>query len=229
MRVLVLTGAGISAESGLPTFRGEDGLWEGHRVESVATPEAFASDPKLVYKFYNMRRLALKDVRPNAAHRALYKLEQALGEDFLLVTQNVDNLHDRCGHRRIRHMHGRLDEARNEAGDVIPWSRDLGPKDRCPTTGSRLRPNIVWFGEVPFHLDGVADFLQRCTVFCAIGTSGLVYPAANFAQVAWQQRTHTVEINLERTGGTFADTRRGRATKLVPQWVAELIERARWE
>lgn len=223
MRVMVLTGAGISAESGLSTFRGAGGLWEGHRVEEVATPEAFERDPDLVYTFYNMRRRSLQDVAPNAAHEALYRLEQALGKDFLLVTQNVDDLHDRCGHERILHMHGRLDLARNQLDEVMEWPGDMDAASRCPSTATRVRPHIVWFGEVPLHMDEIQVFLPVCDVFCAIGTSGVVYPAAGFVEAAAYHRAHTVEINLEATGGRFAEVRTGPATEVVPRWVDELL------
>lgn len=223
MRVVVLTGAGISAESGLPTFRGAGGLWEGHRAEEVATPQAFARDPDLVYRFYNFRRRALASVAPNAAHRALYRLEEALHDDFLLVTQNVDDLHDRCGHRRLLHMHGRLDQARNEQGEALPWPGDMDAASRCPRTGSRLRPNVVWFGEMPLHLDEIARRVESCDLFCAIGTSGVVYPAAGLARAAHGHGAHTVEINLEPTGGAFHEVRIGKASTIVPAWVVDVL------
>ncbi|MCB9917162.1 MAG: NAD-dependent deacylase [Planctomycetes bacterium] len=223
MRVCVLTGAGISAESGVPTFRDAGGLWEGHRVEDVATPEGFARDPVCVYRFYDERRKSLGTVEPNPAHHALAKLEAALGEDFLLVTQNIDDLHDRCGHVRLRHMHGELLAARNEYGDVLSWRGDLGESDRCPTTGTRLRPHVVWFGEMPLHMLEIEEFLSSCDVFCAIGTSGLVYPAAGFASIAFHSGAHCVEINLQATGGPFHEVRSGAAGTMVPAWVDELL------
>lgn len=224
MRILVLTGAGISTESGLPTFRGKGGLWEGYSLEEVATPEAFARDPELVYRFYDMRRRALQEVQPNPAHLALYRLEQALGDDFLLVTQNVDDLHDRAGHRRLLHMHGRLDQARNELGRVLDWDGDLGSSDRCPETGTRLRPHVVWFGEMPLHMDEIFEFLGSCDLFCSIGTSGRVYPAAGFADAARKHGAHTVEINPEPTGGVFREVRPGPASVEVPRWVEDVLQ-----
>lgn len=226
MRVCVLTGAGISAESGIPTFRDAGGLWEGHRVEDVATPEGFARDPDLVYRFYNERRAALCRVEPNAAHHALARLEAALDEDFLLVTQNVDDLHDRCGHRRLLHMHGLLLAARNEYGEALPWTTPLGADDRCPRTGTRLRPHIVWFGEMPLHMDEICAFLETCDVFCAIGTSGQVYPAAGFSSIARSAGAHCIEINVAASGGPFHEVRCGKAGEVVPAWVDACIAAA---
>ena len=229
--LVVLTGAGISAESGLPTFRGAGGLWEGHRVEEVATPQAFSRDPDLVQRFYNQRRARLRDpaIAPNAAHRALADLERGWSGEFLLVTQNVDDLHERAGSRRLIHLHGELGRALCRAcAASTPWTGDLGPADRCPSCGAvgRLRPDIVWFGEMPYRMDEVYAALERCSVFVAIGTSGLVYPAAGFvaaARAAGARRT--VEINLEPSAvsSAFADRRTGRAADLVPELVAELL------
>ncbi|MEZ5989349.1 MAG: NAD-dependent deacylase [Planctomycetota bacterium] len=225
MRVFVLTGAGVSAESGLRTFRDADGLWEGHDVAAVATPEGFARDPDLVYRFYEERRRGLAAVEPNAAHLALARLEEALGDDFLLVTQNVDDLHDRCGHRRLLHMHGELRKARNARGDAFDWPTPLDAAARCPATGSALRPHVVWFGEVPLHLGEIDDFLHKVDVFCAIGTSGLVWPAAGLAELAWRRGARTVEINPRPTGGPFHEVREGPATREVPRWVDEVLGR----
>lgn len=223
MRICVLTGAGISAESGVPTFRDADGLWEGHDVLEVATPEGFARQPDLVYRFYNERRRALNTVEPNAAHRALARLEAALGDDFLLVTQNVDDLHDRCGHERLLHMHGELRAARNEHGQAVPWTSDFDASTRCPETGTRLRPHVVWFGEMPLFIDQIEAFVTRCDVFCSIGTSGQVYPAAGFSELARHSGAHTIEINLEATGGVFDEVREGKAGTVVAQWVDEVL------
>jgi len=227
VRIFVLTGAGISAESGIPTFRDAGGLWEGHAVEDVATPEGFARDPDLVYRFYDERRRNLKKVEPNPAHRALARLERAMPpEDFLLVTQNIDNLHDRAGSRRVLHMHGRLDAARNERGEVLPWSGDLRAADRCPRTGTRLRPHVVWFGEIPLHLDEIGRFLASLRpgdLFCAIGTSGVVWPAAGFAAEAGRMGARTVEINREPTGGPFDEVRRGPAGIETPRFVEDCL------
>ena len=224
--IVVLTGAGISAESGLRTFRDADGLWENHRVEDVATPEAFARKPALVYRFYNERRRGLPGVRPNAAHEALARLEAAWPGDFLLVTQNVDDLHDRAGSRRLLHMHGELLKARCLAcRKVLPWPGDLDADDRCPTCHhGRLRPHIVWFGERPLEMERIYAALEHCGLFVAIGTSGHVYPAAGFVE-AVQPWAPTLELNLEpsRVADAFLEHRTGRATELVPAFVAELL------
>lgn len=188
-RVFVLTGAGISAESGLPTFRGQDGLWSGHRVEDVATPEAWESDPELVWRFYSQRRKDALASAPNMAHRALAELETALGDDFFLCTQNVDDLHERAGSRRLVHMHGELFRSRCSANcgapivedrDLYPTLQDV-PRCRC---GARLRPHIVWFGEMPLEMGRIEREVLRCSVLLVVGTSGTVYPAASFVQWA---------------------------------------------
>lgn len=224
MRVVVLTGAGISAESGLTTFRDSGGLWEGHDPMQVATPEAFADDPGLVQRFYDDRRAALAGVGPNAAHRALVRLEQALGDDLLVVTQNVDDLHERAGSRRVHHIHGSLLSAWCTACDERhPWSGPLADGPPCPGCGApRLRPDIVWFGEIPYGMDLVEEALWGCDLFVSIGTSGLVYPAAAF--VHWA-RGDTLELNLEPSAGAtdFAQSRQGPASELVPGWVEELL------
>jgi len=224
--IVVLTGAGISAESGLRTFRDADGLWENHRVEDVATPEAFARKPALVYRFYNERRRSLPAVAPNAAHEALARLEAAWPGDFLLVTQNVDDLHDRAGSRQLLHMHGELLKARCLAcRQVLPWPGDLDADDRCPTCRhGRLRPHIVWFGERPLEMERIYAALERCGLFVAIGTSGHVYPAAGFVE-AVQPWAHTLELNLEpsRVADAFLEHRTGKATELVPAFVADLL------
>ncbi len=179
--IVILTGAGISAESGLPTFRGAGGLWEGHRVEDVATPEAFARDPELVQRFYNLRRRALLEsgVEPNPAHRALARLEAQWPGEVLLVTQNVDDLHERAGSRNLLHMHGELLRALClDCQASAAWRQDLGPDSSCPGCGAlgSLRPDIVWFGEMPYRMDEVYAALARCELFLAVGTSGQVYP-----------------------------------------------------
>ncbi|CAM3670927.1 NAD-dependent deacylase [Nocardioides zeicaulis] len=223
-RVVVLTGAGISAESGLATFRDSGGLWEGHDPMQVATPEAYADDPDLVLRFYDERRDALAHAVPNAAHLALARLEDALGDDLLLVTQNVDDLHERAGSRRVHHVHGSLRSAWCTACDERhDWDGPLLHRPPCPACGARdLRPDIVWFGEVPHGLPLVEDALEECDLFVSIGTSGLVYPAAAF--VHWA-RGSTLELNLEPSAGAtgFAQSRQGPATVLVPQWVEELV------
>lgn len=224
MKVVVLTGAGISAESGIQTFRDADGLWEGHDVMEVATPEGFARHPELVYRFYNDRRRALAEVEPNAAHRALIRLEDKLGHDFLLVTQNVDDLHDRMGHERLLHMHGQLYQGRTESGRVVEWKGDMDADSRHPETGESLRPHIVWFGETPLHMDEIDRAVRDCDIFCAIGTSGVVYPAAGLADLAWRNSAQTVEINPRPTGGPFGRVLEGTAATIVPRWVDEVLE-----
>ena len=204
MKVVILTGAGISAESGLRTFRGSDGLWEGHRIEDVCTPEAFRRNPDLVYHFYNERRRQLQDdaVQPNAAHLAVARYEHCRPEGFLLVTQNVDDLHERAGSRQVLHMHGRLLAARClDTGKVYPWRGDLtsrSPHPDFPDRVGRLRPHIVWFGEVPLHMAAIQAAVQRCDVFVAIGTSGSVYPAAGLVAET-PAGCRRVEINTNRT------------------------------
>ena len=227
MRVVVLTGAGISAESGVPTFRDADGLWEGHRVEDVATPEAYDAAPVMVHEFYDARRAALDVVEPNPAHRALALLEQQLGDDFYLVTQNIDDLHERGGSKRVHHMHGELRSALCRACRTRrPWTGSMVDFPPCPGCGvSELRPDVVWFGEIPYEMDTVLGALQRADLFVSIGTSGAVYPAAGFVQYAARHGARTLELNLEPSEGTswFHESRHGRAGELVPAWVDELI------
>ncbi len=226
--LVVLTGAGISAESGLATFRGPDGLWEGHRVEDVATPEAFARDPDLVQAFYDARRGRLAEVEPNAAHRALARLDAEWPGGLLIVTQNVDDLHERTGAKRLLHMHGELKSAWCLACDArMPWEEELSHGPACPGCGEagRLRPDIVWFGEMPYDMDRIDAALMKADLFVSIGTSGAVYPAAGFVQTARYRGAHCVEINLEPSQGSifFHETRLGRAAELVPAWVDELL------
>jgi NAD-dependent deacetylase len=225
--LVILTGAGISAESGVKTFRDAGGLWEDHRIEDVASPEGFARDPALVQRFYNARRRQLREVRPNAAHEALARLEAEWQGDFLLVTQNVDDLHQRAGSRGLVAMHGELLKARCLAcGEASPWDADIAPDSRCPACGAEggLRPHIVWFGEMPLELDRIFRALGGCDVFAAIGTSGNVYPAAGFVD-AVPRSCRTVELNLEPSlvATAFRDRRVGRATELVPAWVEEIL------
>jgi NAD-dependent deacetylase len=229
--IVVLTGAGVSAESGLPTFRGGGGLWEGHRVEDVATPSAFARDPALVHRFYNERRARLRDpaVAPNRAHLALAKLEREWPGEFLLVTQNVDDLHERAGSRNVLHLHGELTRARCTAcAESRPWVGDLRTDSACPGCGASgaLRPDIVWFGEMPCRMDEVYAALKRCGMFVSIGTSGLVYPAASFVGAARAAgASRTLEVNLEPSAvsGAFDAHRLGPAARVVPELVAELL------
>jgi len=224
--IVVLTGAGISAESGLRTFRGADGWWENYRAEDLASPGAFARDPVLVHRFYNMRRRALLDakVRPNAAHRALAEFECVHRGDFVLITQNVDDLHERAGSRRILHMHGELLKSRcSHCAHVTSALADLNVSDICTACGrdAGLRPHVVWFGEVPFHLDEIFECLAGCELFISIGTSGNVYPAAGFVELAAAAGAHTVEINLEpsSTESAFREKIYGRAGEGVPAYM----------
>src|SRR3954462_6271235 len=185
--IVILTGAGVSAESGVATFRGPDGLWEGHRVEDVATPEAFRRDPKLVHAFYDARRARLGEVEPNAAHRALARLDAAWPGELLIVTQNVDDLHERAGAKRVLHMHGELRSAWCLACDArMKWEEELGSNPPCPACGvaGRLRPDIVWFGEMPYEMERIDAALMKADLFVSIGTSGKVYPAPGFVQPA---------------------------------------------
>lgn len=222
----MLTGAGISAESGLPTFRDSAGLWEGHRPEEVATPEAFAADPDRVLRFYDLRRQMLARVEPNPAHHALARLEEALGPDLFLVTQNVDDLHERAGSRQVHHLHGRLSSALCRAcGARMSWTGTLADRPPCPACGRpALRPDIVWFGETPYDVDAVHDALHRCDLFAAIGTSGTVYPAAAYVHYALAVGARTVDLNLRPSSPSdFDESRVGPASDVVPAWVDELL------
>ncbi len=225
--IVILTGAGVSAESGVATFRGPGGLWEGHRVEDVCTPEALARDPALVHRFYDARRARLASVEPNAAHRALARLDAEWPGELLLVTQNVDDLHDRAGSVRLLHMHGELKSALCAAcGDQASWDDALPPGTECPNCGTpALRPDIVFFGEMPYHMDVIEQALAKAELFVSIGTSGAVYPAAGFVQLARHFGARTLELNLEPSGGShwFDESRMGPAATLVPDWVAELL------
>lgn len=232
--IVVLTGSGISAESGLSTFRENGGLWDQHRVEDVATPEAFARDPNLVQRFYNARRARLNEVGPNEAHYALARLEQHQNDtgrgSLLIVTQNVDNLHETAGSKNVLHMHGELRKVRCRAcGSVITWLQDVEQSTPCPTCGQApaLRPHIVWFGEMPFHLNEIDNALQHADLFVSIGTSGNVYPAAGFvSMVRAIGRAHTLELNLQpsETHSQFAEARHGPATDVVANWVNEITK-----
>lgn len=226
--IVILTGAGISAESGVATFRGPDGLWEGHRVEDVATPEAFRRDPVLVHNFYDARRAKLATVEPNAAHQALARLDSEWTGDLLLVTQNVDDLHERAGSKRLLHMHGELKSGWCiNCDDRFPWEGNMGEEAVCPSCGAggKVRPDVVWFGEMPYQMDRIEEALRRCDLFVSIGTSGAVYPAAGFVQTARYCGAHCLEMNLEPSQGSifFHESRMGAAGELVPRWVGELI------
>lgn len=226
--LVVLTGAGISAESGIRTFRDADGLWESHRIEDVATPEAFERDPKLVQRFYNLRRAQLLDpaLQPNAGHRALARLEAEWEGEFLLVTQNVDNLHERAGSRRLLHMHGELQKVWCLSCDARhAWTTEVNEATSCASCGQAgsLRPDIVWFGEMPYHMELIEQALEGCELFVAIGTSGQVYPAAGFARAAG--RAHRIEINPVSTpiSRDFMEHLRGPASLTVPGLVDRLL------
>lgn len=226
--IVILTGAGVSAESGLATFRGADGLWEGHRVEDVACPEAFQRNPDLVHKFYNLRRAALHTVEPNAAHHAIARLQNEFRGRVTLITQNVDDLHERAGSPGVIHMHGELRKARCVfCEQVCEWSGDLQTKtacESCKKTGG-MRPDIVWFGEMPYHMERIEDALSNADLFAAIGTSGHVYPAAGFVLTARFAGAETVEINNAQTqvSDHFKRHLIGPATVEVPRWVDEVL------
>ncbi len=230
-RIVVLTGAGISKESGLDTFRDADGIWARVSIEEVATPEAFARNPQRVHDFYNARRRGLADpeVGPNAAHLALARLEAEWPGEVLVVTQNIDDLHERAGSRNLIHMHGEILKARCRAcGTASPWRDDMGAASVCPACGrdGALRVHVVWFGEMPFEMDRIYEALTTCDLFVSIGTSGSVYPAAGLVQEArLGGRAHTVELNLEPSegAGLFHEARHGPASELVPAFVEEVL------
>jgi NAD-dependent deacetylase len=233
--VAVLTGAGISAESGINTFRAKDGLWENHRVEDVATPDAFVRDPDLVHRFYNARRRFhegngqdLRPAEPNRGHLALASFERRFDGQFLLITQNVDALHEKAGSQNVLHMHGELLKMRCAiTGEVYAWTSDCSPQsvcDCCDKPGT-LRPHIVWFGEVPFYLDAIERALVDCDLFVSVGTSGNVYPAAGFFQVARATGAHTVELNLEpsQNASAFDEGHYGPGTEVIPHYFETLL------
>jgi NAD-dependent deacetylase len=225
--IVILTGAGISAESGLRTFRAEDGLWEDHRVEDVATPEAFRRDPALVQRFYDERRKNVLAAEPNPAHEALAKLDAEWSGELLIVTQNIDDLHERAGASRVPHMHGEALSAWCTACDGRhKWLGALSDTPPCPSCGqAALRPDIVWFGEMPYRMDEIFAALAGADMFVSIGTSGAVYPAAGFVQEAKRNGARALELNLERSQGSawFDETRLGPASELVPAWVEEML------
>jgi NAD-dependent deacetylase len=233
-RIVILTGAGISKESGLDTFRDKDGLWSRVRIEDVATPEAFARDPERVQHFYNARRANLNraEVQPNTAHFALARLERDFPGELLLVTQNIDDLHERAGSRRLVHMHGELFKARCLACEAVQESREALTAvtlcHACQAPG-RLRPHVVWFGEMPLEMDRIYAALSACDLFLSIGTSGNVYPAAGFVAEARTAGAHSVELNLEPSEGRhlFGEAHHGRATEIVPAYVESLLQATR--
>ena len=226
--IVILTGAGISAESGMGTFRGAGGLWESKRIEDVATPEGFARDPAMVHAFYNARRQKAATVEANAAHQAIARLQRDFSGLVTLVTQNVDALHEKGGSDNVIHMHGRLAGALCAAcGHRWEAPAEMQPGHPCPTCqAAAARPDVVWFGEMPYYMEEIYAALSTCTLFAAIGTSGNVYPAAGFVQEADRAGAHTVEINLDPSAvvSEFAETRFGPATQTVPAWVDELLK-----
>ncbi len=225
--IVILTGAGISAESGIDTFRSAGGLWEQHKVEDVATPEGFARNPDLVLGFYDARREALAKVKPNPAHQALARLEREFTGDLLLVTQNVDDLHERGGSGRVLHMHGELKSALcTSCGTRSRWDAPMLDRPPCPVCQApTLRPDVVWFGEMPYQMGRIYNALEVCDLFVSIGTSGAVYPAAGFVQEARANGAQTLELNLEPSEGShfFTESRHGPAGQLVPEWVDEVL------
>jgi NAD-dependent deacetylase len=227
MKIVILTGAGISAESGLGTFRDAGGLWSQYDLEDVATPEGFARDPGLVHRFYNARRENCLAARPNAAHHALARLQHFTKGDTVIVTQNIDDLHERGGADSVIHMHGELLRALCAACGAR-WDAPpaMAPEDPCPACGrAATRPDVVWFGEMPYRMDEIEAHLASCDLFVAIGTSGAVYPAAGFVAEARRHGARTLELNLEpsEVAGLFHETRRGPATRAVPGWVDEVL------
>ena len=227
-QIVILTGAGVSAESGLATFRDSGGLWENHDPMEIATPEAFARDPDLVYRFYNARREQLSVVQPNAAHTAVARLQREFDGDVFLVTQNVDDLHERGGSDQVCHMHGELQSMLCTAcSETMPVAEPYDGNTTCPLCSAtgRLRPDIVWFGEMPYFMDEIEARLSSCSLFIAIGTSGVVYPAAGFVRQASYQGALCVEVNKETSdvAGYFDQHRTGPATVSVGQLVKELL------
>jgi NAD-dependent deacetylase len=235
-RIFILTGAGISAESGLGTFRDEDGLWTEYNLEDVASIDGYLRDPKLVLDFYNLRRKNLAGADHNLAHSALAALEaawQAQGGNVFICTQNVDDLHERAGSKDVAHMHGELRKARCEAcSEVFAWTEDLDVETRCPAcgVGGYVRPHIVWFGEMPLEMERIYEELVLADLFVSIGTSGAVYPAAGFVSEARRAGIRTMEINLAPSDNAdqFDDSIYGKATETVPAWVHSLIEGEEW-
>ncbi len=224
--VVILTGAGISAESGIRTFRASDGLWEEHRIEDVASPEGFLRDPVTVHRFYNLRREQLlhQGIKPNAAHQALAAFETRFPGRLTLVTQNIDDLHEQAGSQRPLHMHGELLKIRcQQSGQVFECREETSVTSVCPCCGisGNLRPHVVWFGEMPLYMDAIYDALDKCDLFIAIGTSGNVYPAAGFFAVARAAGAHTVELNLETSanGSRFHEQHYGLASAIVPAYL----------
>jgi len=229
--IVILTGAGISAESGIKTFRASDGLWEDHRIEDVATPSAFQRNPELVQRFYNTRRknLLSPEITPNPAHRALAQLEKEFHGEFTLITQNIDDLHERAGSQNILHMHGELLKMRcTNTGEIFVCRDSIETNDPCSCCDQigTLRPHIVWFEEMPLYMDNIYQTMERCDLFISIGTSGNVYPAAGLVQIANQIGAKSIEMNLERsnTASQFDSAIYGKASEIVPNWVNQLLK-----
>ena len=231
-RLFVLTGAGVSAESGLPTFRGINGIWRGHRVEDVATPEAFAANPEMVWQFYSERRQRHGTVQPNSAHFALADVERALSDRFFLCTQNVDSLHEQAGSQRVVHMHGRLMQSRCSRSSCRTLPLDDPNLYRtgseilnCPKCGAMVRPHICWFGEVPFHMDLILQQLDAATVLLTVGTSGVVEPAASFVRMARRNRARTIYVGPEAPSNSeyFDEVLLGKAGEVLPGLVEDLV------
>ena len=228
-KIVILTGAGISAESGLGTFRDEGGIWDQYPLEDVATPEGFARNPTLVHEFYNARRAQAAEANPNPAHEALARLEAEHGGEVVIITQNVDGLHEAAGSRNVLHMHGELMQALcNACGHRWPAPLAMAPDGPCPKCRApATRPDVVWFGEVPYHMDLIDPALAEADLFVAIGTSGQVFPAAVYGQHARRLGAYTIELNLEHSAATwdFHESRQGPASEVVPAWVDEVLAR----
>lgn len=226
--IVVLTGAGISAESGVATFRDKDGIWSKYNLEDVATPQGFRRNPAYVHEFYNSRRRGHASVAPNAAHFALARLEREHAGKVTIVTQNIDALHEEAGSKNLIHMHGELLKAFCTHCDArAGWTSDLSVETACPSCGkvAGMRPDVVWFGEMPYHMERIAGLLEECDLFLSIGTSGAVYPAAGFVADASRAGAHTVELNLEPSEGVslFREAIHGRASVVVPAYVARVL------
>lgn len=231
MRIVILTGSGVSAESGIATFRDSDGIWSKVDYKDVATPEGFAANPSLVHQFYNERRRRLPSVEPNAAHFALAELELGLGKRggaLTLITQNVDDLHERAGVKNLLHMHGELAKAECAAcAAVLDWRQDISIETSCPTCNrvGAIRPHVVWFGEMPRHMEEASDAIMNADLFVSIGTSGAVYPAAGFVAEARAIGVPATELNLapSENASLFTDSHYGPATQVVPAWVGRIL------
>jgi NAD-dependent deacetylase len=228
-RIVILTGAGISAESGVDTFRDKGGIWSKVDYRDVATPEGFARNPGRVHEFYNERRRGLRAIEPNAAHFALARLEREFSGNVMLVTQNIDDLHERAGSTRLIHMHGELARSLcTRCGTRTPWQEDMDAFSVCESCGGtgHVRPDVVWFGELPYQMERISAAIALCDLFISIGTSGNVYPAAGFVEEAKFAGAHTVELNLEPSEGRshFAEAHYGKATEIVPAYVKSVLE-----